>query len=145
MQQVSIYLDISIKGIRSSSGKFGYVIEYITIKGPATYNQITKCENVTAHKAILLALIEALQHIKKPCEIVIFTDSEYLSMAFVQGWINDWQQHNWVNGKGKPVANKEEWQNLLNLLNEHQFTFKMNQPHSYKTWLNREVNKMEDK
>lgn len=142
-RSINVYIDISIRGIKATDGKIGYVLESIYPTGPLTLTQIEEVEQVTPQKAALLVAISAIQRIRGNHEIVIFTESEYLSMGFIQGWVYEWQKSNWINSKGKPVANKEEWQKLLFLLNGKSFSFQVNQPHSYREWLKKEVNKEE--
>lgn len=139
MQEVNLYIEVSIRGPQKRDCKYGYVIETITEKGPATLSNVKPLEQVTEHQAYLKATIKALERIKKPCHLVLFIDSEYIVVSIMQGWVEEWSTRNWINAKGKPVANQEEWKEMWNLLNRHTYEFKPNQPHTYKAWLNREV------
>jgi len=59
----------------------------------------------------LTAVIKALQALKMPCDVYLYSDSKYV----VQGitvWINTWKRNNWRTRDRKPVANVELWQDL---------------------------------
>ena len=67
----------------------------------------------------LTAPIKALEALKEPCNVVIYTDSAYVYNAFEQGWIEIWQKHNWLNSRKKPVENQDLWQHLLKVMRIH--------------------------
>jgi len=50
-------------------------------------------------------------------EIRVFTDSAYVMNAFTDDWITGWIKNGWKNARGRPVANKELWLILLDLVN----------------------------
>ena len=59
----------------------------------------------------LTAVIEALSSLKRSCNIVIYTDSEYVRKGMTE-WISGWQRRGWKTADGKPVKNAELWQRL---------------------------------
>ena len=68
--------------------------------------------NTTNNIMELTAIIEALKLVKYPCKIKIYSDSAYVVNAFLQGWIYNWIKKGWKTADGKPVKNKELWEEL---------------------------------
>ena len=67
--------------------------------------------------------IEALELLKQPCKVRLYSDSAYLVNAFNQHWIANWQRNGWQTSQKKPVENKELWQRLLELCRTHEVEF----------------------
>lgn len=141
MDKVNIYLYTTIKGPGAREGSYTYILEYITGKGPVT---LTKQDNITAteNRAHLLILIKALERLKHACELEIYTDSEYIRSGTLK-WLKDWERRGWVTAKGRPVANKEEWQQASELLSRHLVTFRIGETHSYREWIVADTEKRE--
>lgn len=142
MDEVNIYLYTTIKGPGKKPGALIYILELKTYKGPVTLTKAEPLEDATAHQAELKALIEALKHLNRQCNLSIYTDSDYLAAAFKQGWLENWIKNGWKNSKGEPVANMSEWQETLNLLGLNTFEFHVKKEHSYYRWMRMETEKM---
>ena len=67
----------------------------------------------------LTAAIKALDMIKEPCEIDLYSDSAYLINAFQEDWITKWQLNGFRTSNKKPIQNLELWQQLIELNNMH--------------------------
>jgi len=65
----------------------------------------------TNNRMELSAAISALQTLKEPCEVIIFTDSQYLRMGITE-WIHSWRKKGWVTAKREPVKNDDLWRSL---------------------------------
>ena len=65
----------------------------------------------TNNRMELSAAISALQTLKEPCEVIIFTDSQYLRMGITE-WIHSWRKRGWVTAKREPVKNDDLWRDL---------------------------------
>lgn len=72
--------------------------------------------NTTNNRMELMAVIKAIECIKIPSEIKIFSDSAYVVNAFNQKWIENWITSGWKTSGRKPVQNKELWIQLLSLI-----------------------------
>lgn len=134
MDEVNIYTYTNIKGPGKRSGAFTYLLETETLKGPATLSKTEHLE-ATENLAELTALLKALQRLNKTCFLTIYTDSQYVAAGYTQNRIENWIKSGWMTAKGTPVANKEEWQKIAELLVRHAVSFVVGEWHSYKAWL----------
>ena len=71
----------------------------------------------------LTAVIRGLQALKEPCEVKLYSDSNYVVQAINEGWLYGWRKNGWKNAEKKPVKNVELWQELLPLLQKHKVDF----------------------
>jgi len=71
----------------------------------------------------LTAAIEALDKLKEPCEVELYSDSAYLINGFTQDWVTKWQMNGFRNSNKKPVLNAEMWQRLIEFNNIHNITW----------------------
>ncbi len=74
----------------------------------------------TNNRMEIMAVIAALEALKQPCAVELFTDSQYVRNAVEKGWLASWQKKNWVKADKKPVLNVDLWQRLVPLLEGHQ-------------------------
>jgi len=72
----------------------------------------------TNNQMEISAAIYALQHLKKPCRVKVYTDSIYLQKGATE-WIHNWQKNNWRKSDNKPVTNIDLWQNLQHEMKKH--------------------------
>ena len=80
-------------------------------------------KNTTNNRMELMAVIEALKALKEPCNVELYTDSAYVSNAFLQDWITNWQLNNWRTSNKKQVLNRELWEELIILTSKHKVKF----------------------
>lgn len=79
--------------------------------------------HTTNNRMELMAVIEALSALKRPCEAEIYTDSKYVVDGITKGWAKSWRAKGWKKGNGSPALNPDLWDRLLNLLEIHRSTF----------------------
>lgn len=80
--------------------------------------------NTTNNRMELTALIEALQSVKKPNQIIYaYSDSSYLVNCFREGWYLNWEKNGWKTANKKHVENSDLWQKLIPLVNSHYISF----------------------
>ncbi|MDG1437065.1 MAG: ribonuclease HI [Rickettsiaceae bacterium] len=72
----------------------------------------------TNNQMEIQAAISALQALKTPCAVAIYTDSKYVQQGITQ-WIHSWQKNNWRKSDNKPVKNAELWKNLQHEIKKH--------------------------
>lgn len=65
----------------------------------------------TNNRMELTGAIEALRALKKPCQVVLWTDSQYVKKGMTE-WLAGWKAKGWKNAAKEPVKNKELWQAL---------------------------------
>ena len=76
----------------------------------------------TNNRMELMAAISALEALKEPCEVALYTDSKYLSDAVTLGWLASWRMRGWRRGRNEPVLNPDLWERLYGLLSRHDVT-----------------------
>ena len=79
-------------------------------------------EHTTNNKMEMQAVISALETLREPCEVNLYSDSAYVVNAFLQNWIGKWQANNWKRGR-ELVKNVELWIRLVELTNIHTVQF----------------------
>ncbi|MHC5306650.1 ribonuclease HI [Bartonella sp. LJL80] len=67
--------------------------------------------DTTNNRMELMAAISALNALKEPCSVDLYTDSVYVRDG-ISGWIEGWKRNNWRTAAKKPVKNAELWQAL---------------------------------
>jgi len=72
----------------------------------------------TNNRMELTAVIRALETLKRPCEVDLYTDSQYVKNG-IQTWINNWKRNGWKTAERKPVKNAELWRELDELVARH--------------------------
>ena len=135
MKKVKIYTDGACS-YNPGPGGWGCVLIY----GEKQKQMSGFEENTTNNRMELMAVIRALEELKQACEVDLFTDSAYVSNAFLQDWISGWIQKNWKGSDKKEVKNKDLWQRLVELTNKHKVTF-----HKVKGHSDNELNNLCDK
>jgi ribonuclease HI len=73
----------------------------------------------TNNRMELQAAIAALRGLTEPCTVRLHTDSTYVVQAFTERWIAGWQRRGWVTSAKKPVANRDLWEQLIELTAVH--------------------------
>jgi ribonuclease HI len=61
---------------------------------------------------------EALRALTKPCQVAVYSDAKYLIQGASQ-WVKGWQARGWQTRDGKPVANREAWEALMEAACRH--------------------------
>lgn len=84
----------------------------------------------TNNRMELTAAIMALRSLKRPCKVIVHTDSQYLQKAFTEGWLDKWTVNGWKTTQKKSVANEELWKNLLELIKKHEVSWVWVKGHS---------------
>lgn len=73
----------------------------------------------TNNRMELLAAIEGLRVLKRPCKVDLYTDSRYVRDAVEKGWLAGWRKRGWKKADGKPALNRDLWEQLSELLALH--------------------------
>lgn len=83
----------------------------------------------TNNQMELMAVIEGLKALKKPCEIDLYTDSKYVLDGYTK-WLDGWKARGWKKSDKKPVLNKEYWVILDTQAQEHNIDWHWVKGHS---------------
>ncbi|MCL2200360.1 MAG: ribonuclease HI [Oscillospiraceae bacterium] len=131
MKKVTIYTDGACSG-NPGPGGWGAVLMYGGAKKELTGGEVSTTNN----RMELISVITALEALKEPCEVELFTDSQYVSNAINQGWLTSWQKRGWKR-KGGEVKNPDLWIKLVPLLDKHKVNFNWVKGHSDNEYNNR--------
>lgn len=86
--------------------------------------------STTNNRMELLAVIVALERLKRPSMVTVYTDSQYVAKAINDGWLDGWIKRGWRKSNRKPVENTDLWKRLLPLLETHNVTFRWIKGHA---------------
>ena len=131
-RHVDIYTDGACSG-NPGPGGWAAILMYGAAK-----KEISGYEpDTTNNQMELLAAIRALDCLKEPCDVSLYSDSAYLVDCFRQGWIYGWMKNNWVTSKKDPVKNIPLWQALYAHTKTHRLEFIKVKGHSDNKYNNR--------
>lgn len=83
----------------------------------------------TNNRMELIAAIKALNALKKPCQVHLVTDSNYVKEG-ITIWIHKWKQNGWRTAARKPVKNADLWQALEAAMKPHNMTWEWVRGHA---------------
>ncbi len=119
-----IYTDGACKG-NPGPGGWGALMKY-----KDTEKEFCGEETQTTNNRMeMKAAIEALSQLKRPCDVVLTTDSQYLRKGITE-WIDNWKKRGWKTAAKKPVKNADLWQQLDELAQKHNITWNWVKGHS---------------
>ena len=93
--------------------------------------------DTTNNRMELMAVIEGLSALKRPCKVDVYSDSAYVVNAFSQNWIEKWIKNGWKNSAKAEVANSDLWKRLIELTSLHDVTFHKVKGHADNEFNNR--------
>lgn len=124
-EQIQIYTDGACKG---NPGPGGYGV--VLIASERKKELSGGFRKTTNNRMELLACIEGLRSLKRPCEVVLTSDSKYVVNAMVKGWAKKWRSKGWKLTPSKPAKNPDLWAEMLDLCSEHRVEFKWVKGHN---------------
>nr|WP_220129844.1 ribonuclease HI [Sphingomonas chungangi] len=124
MPLVSIFTDGSCKG-NPGPGGWGALL-----RTGETEKELSGGEALTTNNRMeLTAAIRGLQALKRPCRVLLTTDSRYV-MDGLTKWIHGWRKNGWKTADKKPVKNADLWQELLAAAAPHRVEWKWVKGHA---------------
>lgn len=124
MDKVEIFTDGACKG-NPGPGGWGALL----IAGGHSKELFGGELNTTNNRMELKAVIEALSALKRPCEIVLHTDSQYVQKG-ISEWIHGWKARGWKTAAKAPVKNVDLWQALDAAQARHQIQWRWVKGHA---------------
>jgi len=101
--------------------------------GPGGWGALLKAEaeetelfggerHTTNNRMELTAVIRALETLKPPSEVAVYTDSQYVQKG-ISEWLHDWKRRGWRTAEKKPVKNVDLWRELDRLAGAHRIAW----------------------
>ena len=129
---VTIYTDGACSG-NPGPGGYGAILMYGSHKKELSGGDA----NTTNNRMELMGVITALKALNRPCQVDLYTDSQYVVNAIEKGWARKWRANGWMRNKKDKALNPDLWQILLELLDVHQVTFHWVKGHAENPYNNR--------
>jgi len=124
MSGVEIFTDGACKG-NPGPGGWGALLRMAK-----TEKELSGGEALTTNNRMeMTAVIRALQALRRPCEVNLYSDSKYVIDGITK-WIFGWQKKGWVNAQKKPVMNEDLWREMLEATRPHRITWHWVRGHS---------------
>jgi ribonuclease HI len=121
---VVIYTDGACKGNPGPGGWGAY------LASGAMEKELFGGQSATTNNRMeLTAVIEALNALKKPCEVIVYTDSSYVQQG-IKTWIHNWKARGWKTADKKPVKNEDLWRALDAAAARHQVDWRWVKGHA---------------
>lgn len=137
MAKYTIYTDGACK---VNPGKGGWAFLVLNEGIEIIHESTDACPDITTNNRMeMKAVIEGLKYFNDSpgTEIEIKSDSAYVVNCFNQNWMKNWIKKGWKNAKGKPVENRDLWEEMKQLVDQHSCTFTHVKGHSTNEFNNR--------
>lgn len=122
--RVVIHTDGAARGNPEGPGGYGAVITYTDPKGQVHVREYSAgYDKTTNNRMELMGAIAALEALIRPCEVELYSDSQYMVRAFNEDWITKWRTNGWRTAGKDPVRNRELWERLLEAAAPHSITW----------------------
>ena len=121
---VTLYTDGSARGNPDGPGGYGALLEYVDNTGNKHTREYSGgFKKTTNNRMELMAVIIGLEALTKPCQVKVYSDSQYVIKAFNDKWLEGWIKKGWKRGKNEPVKNVDLWKRLLKAKEIHEVEF----------------------
>lgn len=112
-EEVVVYTDGACSG-NPGPGGWGVLLKY----GDHVKEMSGGEKETTNNRMEMTAVIEALNSLKRPCKVALYTDSTYVRDG-ITSWIHNWKKRGWKTAAKKPVKNVDLWQQLDDAAQRH--------------------------
>jgi ribonuclease HI len=123
--EVTIYTDGSCI-YNPGPGGYGLVLQY----GEHRKELSAGFRKTTNNRMEIMAAIAGLEALKRPCSVVVWSDSQYLVNAIEKGWAKRWQARSWWRNREERALNPDLWERLLALCAIHRVKFRWLRGHA---------------
>lgn len=122
--QIKIYTDGSARGNPDGPGGYGTILVFVDSKGQEHRRELSQgYRKTTNNRMELMAAIAGLEALTKPCEVSVYSDSQYMVKAFNEHWLESWIKKGWKRGKNEPVKNVDLWKRLMKAMEGHKVEY----------------------
>jgi len=122
--RVEIFSDGACKG-NPGPGGWGALLRYGTAE-----KELWGGEPVTTNNRMeLMAVIQALESLKRPCRVRVTTDSQYVKQG-VTSWMARWKRNGWRTAERQPVKNRDLWERLDQAVSRHELQWRWVRGHT---------------
>ena len=118
MKRVQVFTDGACSG-NPGPGGWGAVLRYNGVEKELSGGE----RETTNNRMELCAVIFALEALKEPCEVELYSDSQYVCNALKLGWAKKWRSQGWMRNKKDKALNPDLWEKLLTEIEKHQMTY----------------------
>ncbi len=132
VKTVTIYTDGACSG-NPGPGGWGAVLMYGRHKKELSGGEA----QTTNNRMELTAVIRALEQLREPCAVELYSDSKYIIDALTLGWAESWKAKGWRKADKKPALNPDLWERLLELCRTHTVTCHWVKGHAENEYNNR--------
>ena len=132
MKHVDIFTDGACSG-NPGPGGYGVVLRFGTVEKELSGGE----PNTTNNRMELMGVITGLSALKEPCDVTLTTDSKYVVDSITKGWVYGWKQRGWVKSDKKPALNVDLWEQLLQLIAQHELHYHWVKGHAENEYNNR--------
>ena len=129
---VTIYTDGACSG-NPGPGGWGAVLQYKGVEKEISGGE----KETTNNRMELTAVISALECLKEPCVVELYSDSRYVIDALEKGWAEGWRKKGWKRSGKEPALNPDLWETLLNLVEKHEMHYHWVKGHEDNVYNNR--------
>jgi ribonuclease HI len=124
-EQVTIYTDGACLG-NPGPGGYGAVMLY----GSQRKELSGGVRLTTNNRMEITAALVALEALREPCRVTLYSDSQYLVNAMSKGWAQRWQANGWKRNKREDAINPDLWEKMLELCRRHTVEFRWVRGHA---------------
>ena len=132
MKTVTIYTDGACSG-NPGPGGWGALLCYNGVEKELSGG----AKQTTNNRMELTGVISALQALKEPCIVELYSDSKYVIDALEKGWAVSWRKRGWIKSDKKPALNSDLWEKLLTLTEKHRLHYHWVKGHADNEYNNR--------
>ena len=132
MKTVTVYTDGACSG-NPGPGGWAAILMY----GPHKKELSGGEAETTNNRMELTAVLRALEALKEPCEVELWSDSKYVIDGLSKGWARSWRAKGWVKSDKKPALNPDLWGPLLDQTDRHTLRYRWVKGHAENEWNNR--------
>ena len=129
MTDVELYTDGACRG-NPGPGGWGVLLRAVGPGGRSQERELCGGALATTNNRMeLMAAIEGLEALTRPCAVAVYTDSEYLRKGILE-WLSKWKASGWRTAARKPVKNEDLWRRVEEAAARHQVEWHWVKGHS---------------